>query len=154
MSEPKTEPKPVKKGSSRSGAREVAMQALYQWLQAETEAGELVQQFKRAGLLKDIDAKYFRTLVLGVIEGADGLAFEISEILDRDITHLDPVERAVLLLAVLELRDRVEVPYRVVINEAVELTKRFGGQDGHRYINGVLDKAAKRLRSTEISARA
>lgn len=130
------------------------MQALYQWLQAETLAGDLVLQFQRSGLLQNTDAKYFRTLVHGVIEDSDALAFEISAMLDREITQLDPVERAVLLLAVLELRDRIEVPYRVVINEAVELTKRFGGQDSHRYINGVLDKAARKLRNTEISAKA
>ena len=149
-----SETKPAKKGSTRSAAREVAMQALYQWLQADTEAGELVSQFQRSGLLQNVDSKYFRELVHGVIEGADGLAFEIAEILDRDITQLDPVERAVLLMAVFEFRDRIEVPYRVVINEAVELTKRFGGQDSHRYINGVLDKAARRLRTTETGAKA
>lgn len=128
------------------------MQALYQWLQADTEAGDLVTQFQRAGLLKKADSKYFRNLVHGVVDNEDALIFEIAETLDRDFSQLDPVERAVLLLGVLELRDRIEVPYRVVINEAVELAKRFGGQDSHRYINGVLDKAARRLRTFETGA--
>lgn len=143
-----------KAGSSRSAARQAAVQALYQWLQADTEAGDLILQFQRDGRLQDLDAKYFRVLVRGAIEQADELEALIAESLDRDITQLDPVERAVLLLALLELRDRIEVPYRVVINEAVELTKSFGAQDSHRYINGVLDKAARQLRSTEIAARA
>lgn len=141
-------------GSSRSAARQTAVQALYQWLQAGTEVGDLILQFQRAGRLQELDAKYFRVLVRGAAEQADALESLIAEFLDRDVAQLDPVERAVLLLAVLELRDRVEVPYRVVINEAVELTKLYGAQDSHRYINGVLDKAAKNLRETEIAYRA
>lgn len=144
----------TKAGSSRSAARQAAVQALYQWLQADTEVGDLILQFQRDGRLQDMDAKYFRVLVRGAIEQADELELLIVASLDRAITQLDPVERAVLLLALLELRDRVEVPYRVVINEAVELTKAFGAQDSHRYVNGVLDKAARQLRATEITARA
>lgn len=137
---------------ARSLARQAALQALYQWLQADTEAGELVLQFQRGGLLSGAENSHFRRLVRGVIEQADALEPLFAEFVDRRPAQLDPVERALLLMAVLELRDCPQVPYRVVINEAVDLAKRFGGQDSHRYINGVLDKAARQLRPLESGA--
>lgn len=141
-------------GGSRQLTRRAALQALYQWLQADTEAGDLVLQFERSGRLRRADPAYFRRLVRGVIDEAGALEAEYGGILDRPAVQLDPVERAILLLAVYELRDCPDVPYRVVIDQATELAKRFGAQDGHRFVNGVLDKVARRLRAAEAGTRA
>lgn len=141
-------------GGSRRGSRRVAMQALYQWLLADTETTDLVRQFEGTGRLGDCDTEYFRILVQGVLADPDGLEAVIAPYLDRPPAQLDAVERAILLLGVFELRERLEVPYRVVLNEALELAKRFGAQDGHRFVNGVLDRAARELRPTEAGPRA
>lgn len=134
---------------TRRGARRAAVQALYQWLLADTEADDLLHQFEGEGRLSGCDRDYFGALVDGVINDLPGLESAFAGYLDRTTDHLDPVERAILLLAVFELRERAEVPYRVVLNEALELAKRFGAQDGHRYVNGVLDRTARDLRATE-----
>ena len=98
------------------------------------------------------DVEYFRTLLNGTIENAAQLEAHIAPYLDRDMSALSPIERAILLLGGYELMRELEVPYRVVINEAVELAKVYGGTDGHKYVNGVLDKLAARLRAVEVQA--
>lgn len=138
---------------SRRVARRAALQAVYQWLVSATESGDLFRQFQAAGHLKGADGDYFRALVSGVMADPDGLEALIAPYLDRQPEHLDPVERSLLLLAVFELRQRLEVPYRVVINEALELAKQFGAEAGHRYVNGVLDRCARELRPAEAAAR-
>lgn len=138
----------------RGQSRRVALQALYQWLQADTELGDLILQFDRSGSLRGADREYFRLLVRGVVADTSGLEQEFDAILDRPAAQLDPVERAALLLAVFELRECLDVPYRVVLNEATELTKSFGAEGGHRFVNGVLDKVAHRLRAVECRANA
>ncbi|CAN5361535.1 hypothetical protein BH24PSE2_BH24PSE2_03770 [soil metagenome] len=121
------------------------MQALYQWQLAGQSAAELCAQFDAAGL-GGADADYFRELVEGVIAGSAELDARIGQFADREVARLDPVERAILLLAVYELEHRPDVPHAVVINEAVELGKRFGATEGHRYVNALLDRAARALR--------
>lgn len=134
---------------SRRAARRAATQALYQWLVADTEAGDLIRQFQLERRLDRCDRAYFGALVRGVIEDPEPLEALFAGHLDRAPTLLDPVERGILLLAVFELRDRVDVPCRVVLNEALELAKRFGAEGGHRFVNGVLDGVARELRAAE-----
>lgn len=134
---------------SRRKARRAALQALYQWQMTDTETGDLILQFERGGRLRGIDADYFRLLVRGTIAAAAELESEFAEYLDRPLSQLDPVERAVLLLGAYELRECPEVPYRVAINEALELAKSFGATEGHRFINGVLDKVWKSRSANE-----
>lgn len=136
---------------SRRTARRAALQALYQWQVAVTEADDLILQFERDGRLGRADAEYFRALVRGVIDAAGDLEAAYADYLDRPPAQLDPVERAILLLGAYELAERPEVPYRVVINEALELAKAFGATEGHRYVNGVLHRCARHWRATEVN---
>lgn len=136
----------------RRAARRAAVQALYQWLVAGTETGDLMRQFQVDGRLIRCDRDYFDALVRGAIQDTGGLEAIFAAHLDRAPELLDPVERAILLLAVFELRERIDVPCRVVLNEALELAKRFGAEGGHRYVNGVLDGVARELRATETRA--
>ncbi|HEU5282418.1 MAG TPA: transcription antitermination factor NusB [Burkholderiales bacterium] len=132
---------------SRRRSRELALQALYQWLVAGHEADDLCRQ---AGPdLQRADQAYFETLVRGVIERAAELDAGLQPFLDRPAKALSPVEHALLLIGTFELSVSLDVPYRVVINEAVELAKAYGGTDGHKYVNGVLDKLAAQLRPGE-----
>lgn len=135
---------------TRRGARRAALQALYQWQVADTEPDDLLRQFHAGDRLSGVDHAYFDALVRGVVAEASALESCFGEYLDRAPAQLDPVERSVLLLGVFELRERADVPYRVVLDQALELAKRFGAQDGHRYINGVLDRAARALRGSEV----
>jgi transcription antitermination protein NusB len=135
--------------SARRRSRELALQGLYAWqLSGEGEAG-LRAQLAESKDFGKADAKYFDRLLRGTIEGAPELERVIEPELDRKLKELSPVERGILLLAAFELKDEGDVPYRVVINEAVELAKEFGGTDGHKYVNGVLDKLRKKLRPEE-----
>ena len=129
------------------------MQALYQWLVNECGADVLLAQFKEQKDFAKADQALVETLLRGVTADADALRNRITPYLDRPIKELSPVEHALLLLATCELRDHLETPYRVVINEAIELAKSFGGTDGHKYVNGVLDKLATELRPDEVKAR-
>ncbi len=135
--------------NSRRRAREFVLQALYQWLVNECVADVLLAQFKEQKDFAKADQALVETLLRGVTGDADALRNRITPYLDRPIKELSPVEHALLLLAACELRDHLETPYRVVINEAVELAKSFGGTDGHKYVNGVLDKLATELRPDE-----
>jgi N utilization substance protein B len=135
---------------SRRAARRAALQALYQWQVTATEPGDLVLQFEREGRLRRADAEYFRTLVRGAIGAAGELESVYDDYLDRAPAQLDPVEHAILLLGAYELSERAEMPYRAVINEALELAKAFGATEGHRYINGVLHRCAEYWRAAEM----
>ena len=145
------------KGSSRSArrrARELALQGLYQWLIAGRDAATIEAQPLDDGEAQaGADAAHYRELLNGAIDHAEVLRARFGPHLDRPVDALSPVEHAVLLIATYELQYRLEIPYRVVINEAVELTKSFGGTDGFRYVNGVLDKVAAGLREAEVAAR-
>lgn len=136
----------------RHQARRHALQALYQWQMTGEELGEIINQFLDDQDASRFDIAYFRDLLTGVATNVDTLDSHLRPLLDRDIEKVDPVERAALRLGVYELAMHPEIPYRVVINEAVELAKVFGAEKGHRYVNGVLDKLSKTLRPFEKSA--
>jgi len=140
--------------NSRRRAREFALQALYQWLVNESTPDALLAQLREQKEFAKADAALAEALLRGVVADAEALRARVAPYLDRPVKELSPVEHALLLLSACELRDQVETPYRVVINEAVELAKSFGGTDGHKYVNGVLDKLAAELRPDEVRARA
>ena len=137
---------------ARSLSRKLAMQALYQWQLAGQSASELQQQFAAEEGYGDAEEDYFAGLIDGVTASVVALDTQLQPLIDRPLTQLDPVERAVLWIGVFELLHRPDVPYRVVINEGVELAKRFGATDGHKFVNAVLDRAARELRAAEQTA--
>lgn len=141
--------KPHYTSGARSLARKLAMQALYRWQMNEGSWQELVSEFETEEGMDRADGEYFRELVRGVCSGRDALDVSLSPWLDRKPEMLDPIERAVLLIGTYELKERPEVPYRVVIDEGVSLARRFGATDGHKYVNAVLDRAARELRPHE-----
>lgn len=134
--------------AQRRKARSLILQALYQWLIAGAEPQEIESQFREENTGK-IDWEYFREIFFEIPKQASALDEQIHPLLDREPSALDPVERALLYLGVYELAHRPDVPYRVVINECVELAKTFGATESHKYINGVLDKLARTLRPLE-----
>jgi len=134
---------------ARSRARRCALQALYQWQLTGDAPADLIRQFQEGDELKKADAGYFERLVIDCQRERAALEAAVAGVLDRPVEQLDPIERAALTIGLYELRDRPEVPFRVAISEAVELTKAFGGTDGHKYVNAVLDRAARLLRSAE-----
>ena len=146
--------------SSRRRARELALQGLYQWLIAGQDPAAIERQVIEGhengapDLTKRADLVHYRELLHGAIDGAVGLRASFAGYLDRGIEVLSPIEHAILLIGTYELTERLEIPYRVVINEAVELAKSFGGTDGFKYVNGVLDKVAAQVRTAEIAPRA
>jgi len=146
--------RPDRAARARSQARKLAMQALYQWQLTGQTAAELRNQYSTEEGFGDADAEYFRELLNGVTDGAAVLDAELGALVDRPVEQLDPVERAVLLIGLYELGHRPDVPYRVVINEGVELAKRFGATDGYKFVNAVLDRAARTKRSAEQAAAA
>lgn len=133
----------------RRRSREFALQGIYQWQLAGGDAPAIRRQLAEARGFEKVDAEYFDLLLAGTIAAAPELERAIAPLLDRDYARLSPVERGILLLAGYELAHRPEVPYRAVINEAVELAKSYGGTDGYKFVNGVLDKLAAQLRSAE-----
>jgi N utilization substance protein B len=135
--------------ATRSVARKLALQALYRWQLNDAPWQDLVQEFGEAEDMANADKQYFRELVEGVWGARQALDTRLAELMDRAPELLDPVEHAALLIGMYELTSRPEVPYRVSINEAVSLTKRFGGTDGHKFVNAVLDRAARALRPHE-----
>ena len=132
--------------SARRRSREFALQGLYAWQMTRSPAAEISTQLEESKGFDKADRDYFQALLAGAVSCAEDLLRLIAPALDRPVEELSPVERGILLLAAHELRSFPEVPYKVVINEAVELAKSFGGTDGHKYVNGVLDKLAKSLR--------
>ena len=137
---------------ARSRARRRAMQAVYAWQLSGSEVGNVIAQFAHEQAKEIADLEYFEDLVRGVDKHQNDLDEALAPFLDRDIEQVDPIERAVLRLAAYELRLRPDVPYRVVINEAIDSTKRFGSEHGHTYVNGVLDHAAAAWRGPEADA--
>ncbi|HWX11293.1 MAG TPA: transcription antitermination factor NusB [Trinickia sp.] len=138
--------------SARRRSRELATQGLYQWLLSGAPAGEIDAQLRDAQGFDKADKEHLDAILHGVIRDAEALSADLAPCLDRPIEQLSPVERAVLLVAAYEFKGHPDVPYRVVINEAVEIAKTFGGADGYKYVNGVLDKLALKLRAVETQA--
>ena len=138
---------------ARRKARRALVQALYQWQVSATPTEKLKAEFAEGPALAKADRDFFAEILGGAIRDSQALDALIDPLLDREIDRLDIVERAILRLATLELRERIDVPFRVVIDEYVELAKVFGAQDSHKYVNGVLDKLASQLREVEMRAR-
>jgi N utilization substance protein B len=135
--------------AARSRARRRATQAVYAWQVGGNPMSHVIEEFRHEQDMEIADLEYFEDLLRGVEKHCAELDAGLTPFLDREMTQVDPIERAVLRLAAYELHHRLDVPYRVIINEAIEVTKRFGAEHGHTYVNGVLDKAAKQWRGTE-----
>jgi transcription antitermination protein NusB len=148
-STPKQAPKPARGSRGRSIARKLAMQALYQWQLTGQTAAELRNQYLEDEGSAGADREHFAELINECIEKQESIKERLSPFLDRPVEQLDPIEMAILMVGMYELKHRVDVPYRVVINEAVDLTKRFGATDAHKYVNAVLDRAAREIRAVE-----
>ena len=138
--------------AERRKARHYGMQALYQWHMAGASLSDIEAEFRADYDFSHVDLEYFQALLHGVPACLDELEETFEPLLDRKLTDLDPIELTVLRMGTYELAHRQDVPYKVVINEAVALTRKFGATDGHKYINGVLDKVARALRKVEIDA--
>jgi N utilization substance protein B len=134
---------------ARTVSRKLALQALYRWQLNECPWQDLVTEFHDAQDMERADGEYFRALVEGVWQARADLETRLASFADRETRFLDPIEHAILLIGLYELSARPDVPYRVAINEAVGLAKRFGATDGHKFVNAVLDRAARELRSAE-----
>lgn len=134
---------------ARARARRLALQGLYQWQLSGTTPEDIITQLRASQSTRDTDMEYFEEIVRSVVAGSEKLAAAFAPHLDRPLTQLDPVEQAIFLLATYELSARPDVPYRVVLNEAVELARKFGAEDSHKYINAVLDRTASGLRANE-----
>ena len=133
----------------RTVARKLALQALYRWQLNACPWQDLLQEFGEAEDMPRADREYFRALIEGVWCSREELDTRLASLADREPRLLDPIEHAILLIGLYELSARQEVPYRVAINEAVGLAKRFGATDGHKFVNAVLDRAARVLRPAE-----
>jgi N utilization substance protein B len=135
--------------SARRRAREYALQGLYQWQLSGSPPSDIRTQLAEDQHFDKADGTYFAALLGGTIAEAEALKREVAPALDRAVEALSPVERGILLLAAWELKHSPEIPFKVVINEAIELAKAYGGTDGYKYVNGVLDKLAPALRPGE-----
>lgn len=138
--------------SARHRAREFALQGIYQWLLSGNSAAQIEQHMTQVSAFDKADGELFRALLHGSLADADELRAAFTPYLARPLAEVSPVEHALLLLAAHELKAHPQTPYRVVLNEAVELAKEYGGTDGHKFINGVVDKLAARLRECEVRA--
>ena len=138
--------------AERRKARHYGMQALYQWTMAGAALTDIEAEFRSEYDFSHVDLEYFQALLHGIPSQVDELEAVFEPLLDRKLTELDPIERTLLRMGTYELRERLDMPYKVVINEAVALAKKFGATDSHKYINGVLDKAARELREAEVAA--
>ncbi|WP_126456156.1 transcription antitermination factor NusB [Sulfuriflexus mobilis] len=139
---------------ARSKARRNAVQALYQWQLTGADVSTIEEQFLVEHDMANVDVDYFRELLREVPLHLHELDDHLIEYLDRPIDEVDPVERAILRMSTYELELRLDVPYKAVINEGVEMAKTFGAEHGHKYVNGILDRVARKLRSVEIAAAA
>ena len=149
MGAPPEKPPPNRRGGARRRARAAAVQALYQWHMTGQDAFEIESQFLAERIADDgppVDRGFFRELLHGVVATAEKLDRRFEPLLDRPVAQVDPVECAILRIGAFELLERSEIPTGVTINEAVELAKTFGGENGHRYVNGVLDRLAREVR--------
>ncbi|MCX2780830.1 transcription antitermination factor NusB [Microbulbifer thermotolerans] len=138
--------------SARRKARHYAMQALYQWHMAGASLNTIEAEFHADNDMSKADVPYFRDLLHGVAKNLDRVEGAFAPHLDRSVDELDPVSRALLRMSTYELLHRVDVPYKVVINEAIALAKKFGPTDAYKFINGILDKTAADLRAAEVAA--
>lgn len=138
--------------AQRRKARQLVLQALYQWLLARAEPIEIVAQFKEENEGK-IDWEFFDDVFMAIPKHVESLDAHLIPLLDRKPDALDPIEKALLYLGTFELAHRIDVPYKVVINESIELAKIFGATDSHKYVNGVLDKLVPQLRPVELSSK-
>lgn len=137
--------------SGKRRARKLAVQALYQWQMSQHELPEIEAQFRCANNMDKVDAPYFCRILYGVPAQIDSLQAQLIPFLDRRIDEINPVELSVLRLGAFELLHCPEIPYRVILEESVQLTKEFGSQEGYRYVNGVLNNLARQVRALEIS---
>lgn len=142
-----------KAAGARTRARELMVQALYQKQIAGHSTAELLAQFKDDPSYERIDQAFFDELFPAISDGQEALETTIAGLIDRPLEQLDPIELSILLIGVHELGARIDIPYRVVINEGVNLARRFGATDGHKYINACLDGAAQSLREIEVQAK-
>jgi N utilization substance protein B len=151
---PKKKPRPAgnRPPSARRRSREAALQGLYEWLIGGGDAGVIDAHMREQEGFSEVDAAHFDALLHGCIAEAADIDALLARHVDRKTTELSPVEHGVLMIGTYELKHCIDVPYKVAINEAVELAKNFGGTDGHKYVNGVLDKAAADLRPVEVQA--
>ncbi len=140
----------LQKPSTRKKARRYAVQGIYQWHMAGNAIQEIELQFLESINQKKVDIEYFRDILVNTLNSITTLDELLTPFLDRSIEEVNPVELAILRLACYEFNARPDIPYKVVINEALELTKTFGASEGHRFVNGVLDNLAKTLRATEM----
>ncbi|MBT8107767.1 MAG: transcription antitermination factor NusB [Gammaproteobacteria bacterium] len=143
-----------KGAGARTRARELMVQALYQKQIAGHSTAELVAQFHEDAAYQRVDQAFFDALLPAISDGQAELEQQIEQLIDRPLGQLDPIELSILLIGVHELETRIDIPYKVVINEGVNLARRFGATDGHKYINACLDVAAQSLREVEVTASA
>jgi len=136
----------------RRRARRRALQAIYQWQITGQDASEILRQFQDAQDMSGVDEDHFETLLRGVSSGQEGLDEELQQFLDRPISQVDLMERVVLRIGAYELLNCPELPFRVVLDECVDLSHRFGSEQGHSYVNAVLDNAARIWRAEEVGA--
>ena len=135
----------------RTQSRRVAVQALYQWQMTNDEVPVIIKQFNEDGLLEGLEFELFNELLTAVSGSSESLDALYADYLDRSVARIDPVERAIMRMGAYELQSKIEIPYKVIINESVELAKRFGAEESHKYINGILDNVAKQLRTAELA---
>lgn len=138
---------------ARTNARKAAVQALYQWQMTGQNLSAIEMQFLEEERLKDAQKSYFNELFHGVPKCLDVIDEMLTQFVDRPVESIDPVERAILRIGVYELMNRLDMPYRVVLNESINLAKCFGADGSHRYVNGILDKVAQQKRAVEIQAK-
>ncbi|MCR4509420.1 transcription antitermination factor NusB [Pseudomonas sp. 32.2.56] len=149
---PKGPKAPSTKTLARRQARSLVMQALYSWHMAGQSLNEIEAQFRVDNDFSAVDGAYFHEILHGVPRQKSEIDGAFESLLDRPLDEIDPVELSILRLSTYELKNRIDIPYRVVINEGIELAKVFGATDGHKFVNGVLDKLAPRLRADEVRA--
>ncbi|HEX6017179.1 MAG TPA: transcription antitermination factor NusB [Burkholderiaceae bacterium] len=138
--------------SARRRARELALQGLYEWLVGRADVAAIEAHMREQDAFERSDSQHFDTLLHGCAREVEALDAVLARHADRKTSEMSPVEHGILLIGAYELAHCADVPYKVAINEAVELAKTFGGTDGHKYVNGVLDKAALDLRPAEVAA--
>ncbi|WP_404360135.1 transcription antitermination factor NusB [Methylotuvimicrobium sp. KM1] len=138
---------------ARTNARKAAVQALYQWQMTGQNLSAIEMQFLEEERLKDAQKSYFNELFHGIPKSLDVIDETLTQFVDRPVEAIDPVERAILRIGVYELLNRLDMPYRVVLNESINLAKCFGADGSHRYVNGILDKVAQQKRAVEIQAK-
>ncbi len=138
--------------TARVRARRTAVQALYQWGMADMSMSAIIREFEKdRAELEKADVDYFREILKGIDKNRDELQEYLSPLLDRPLAELDPVESAILHLGLYELMYNPELPYKVVLNESIELAKMFGAEQSHKFVNGILDKAAHKIRKVGLS---